>query len=133
VEIRKLRNDQGKIGYFSKDLEWDKQWGMARPQKNHSLLLALCSSILVGSSLCIISSRSDSLLSIFIGLSLLRLASLLWSFALFGFFTTHATDETHYFQIAQKLMNWELSFSEYPYTLAWISHTPSLDKRDIVV
>jgi hypothetical protein len=50
-------------------------------------------------------------------LALLRFASLFWGFAVFGYYTVHATDETHYLRVARKLLDWGLSHKEYCTTL----------------
>ena len=47
----------------------------------------------------------------------LRAASLFWIFSFFGYFSIHTIDETHYLNIARKLLDWPLQFGEYPYTL----------------
>ncbi len=104
--------------YVAPDVRYETNSGTGRPDATRLVQpLTFLSAFLVGLAVFLAIRHKSSFKYGLLAAALLRCASLIWTIALFGFFTIHAHDETHYFQIAQKLLLWGSAFGEYPYTV----------------
>ena len=110
--------DRDVEGYVAPAIEYDTEKasvrvrdGWFRPAMN--LLAALAT----GLALYLLLGSGESFRRCAGGLALLRLASLLWCFALFGYFSIHALDESQYLNVARRLLDWSHREGTFPYTL----------------
>jgi hypothetical protein len=110
------RGPGGRTLYGTPDLLYSPRSGTPWPESDGFRRIASALAVLlaaVGARLCAGRGFRRALA----GLAALRVASLWWLFACYGFYTIHSNDETHYLNISRKLFDWSLRFDEYPYTL----------------
>ena len=117
VDVHEVQTAGGETLYVTPDLKYYLDRGLAGPldYSFRYVMLLLCT-LLVGAAVYLAIS-CGTIKGWILAAVLLRLASLAWSYALFGFHTIHAGDESHYYNTAAKLLNWELVHDEYPYTI----------------
>ncbi|HEY5999014.1 MAG TPA: hypothetical protein VI078_06870 [bacterium] len=85
--------------------------GPARP-----VAIALCVLVAALAAGLLASARGRPLF-VQAGSAGLRLASLLWMFGVFGFFSIYINDEERYFRISEKLLSWGASYADYRYPI----------------
>lgn len=94
-------------GYVVPSAVYSHDWQVARPDDDgFRSLMAVVSALLAGVAVLLL-TRSRRLPALIGTGVLLRLASLAWAFAIFGFYTVHAGDESHYLNVASKLLDWD--------------------------
>jgi hypothetical protein len=98
----------GAEGFVMPTLPYSGRWRIARPADDgFRAWMVPVTALLAGLAVYLLTAHHRRLAAIIAGAGLLRLATLCWSYALFGFYSIHAGDESHYINVASKLIDSE--------------------------
>ncbi len=116
--VYRIKDGGGRDGHVAPNVTYETANQTGRPANPlFRKIMAVATSILVGGGVVLLACARITFARLVVALGLLRIASLCWTFALFGYFTVHAADESFYYGIADKLLHWSHQHDEYPYTL----------------
>ena len=110
--------DTDVTGYVAPAIEYDTEKASIRVRDGwFRPIMNVLSALATGLAVYLLLGLGDSFRRCAAGLALLRLASLLWCFALFGYFSIHALDESQYLNVARRILDWSHHEGTFPYTL----------------